>query len=124
MPRSRALLIHLILIIASAVTLYPILWVFKIALTPSQAFDSNPFPFPQVPQPAQARVGPNGPDPRIAGSAYPLLIGRKPPAKERQIGQAGSELLLGIPAGTIWPRASQARLERLQHGAAQRARRR
>lgn len=48
MSRSRALLIHLFLIVASAVTLYPILWVFKIALTPSQAFDSNPFPFPQV----------------------------------------------------------------------------
>lgn len=48
MSRSRALLIHLVLIVASAVTLYPILWVFKIALTPSQAFDSNPFPFPQV----------------------------------------------------------------------------
>ena len=47
MSRSRALLIHLFLIVASAVTLYPILWVFKIALTPSQAFDSNPFPFPQ-----------------------------------------------------------------------------
>ena len=48
MSRLRAVLIHAVLIIACAATLYPVLWVFKIALTPSQAFDSDPFPLPRV----------------------------------------------------------------------------
>ena len=48
-PRSKvwqALLPHLILIPATIVTLYPVLWVIKMALSPSQAFDASANPFP------------------------------------------------------------------------------
>jgi len=37
---------NLALVAACAVTLYPVLWVLKMALTPSQAFDLSPSPFP------------------------------------------------------------------------------
>jgi len=42
----KRLLPHLILVAASVVALYPVLWVLKMALTPSQAFDPSPMPFP------------------------------------------------------------------------------
>jgi arabinogalactan oligomer/maltooligosaccharide transport system permease protein len=34
---------------ASFATLYPVFWVFKMALTPSQGFDASPNPFPTDP---------------------------------------------------------------------------
>jgi len=37
---------NLALVVACAVTLYPVLWVIKMALTPSQAFDLSPNPIP------------------------------------------------------------------------------
>ena len=37
---------NLALVVACAVTLYPVLWVIKMALTPSQAFDLSPSPIP------------------------------------------------------------------------------
>jgi arabinogalactan oligomer/maltooligosaccharide transport system permease protein len=37
---------NLALVVACAVTLYPVLWVVKMALTPSQAFDLSASPFP------------------------------------------------------------------------------
>ena len=42
----KRLLPHLVLVIASAVALYPVLWVLKMALSPTQAFDSSPNPIP------------------------------------------------------------------------------
>ncbi len=42
----RRLVPHLVLVAASVVALYPVLWVLKMALTPSQAFDPSPSPFP------------------------------------------------------------------------------
>ncbi|MBI4511735.1 MAG: sugar ABC transporter permease [Deltaproteobacteria bacterium] len=42
----KRLLPHLILALASALVLYPVLWVAKMALTPSQAFDPSPNPLP------------------------------------------------------------------------------
>jgi arabinogalactan oligomer / maltooligosaccharide transport system permease protein len=42
----RKLVPHLILIAASLFALYPVLWVVKMALTPSQAFDPSPNPLP------------------------------------------------------------------------------
>jgi len=38
----RQLLVHALLIVVSLATLYPVLWVLKMALTPSQAFSTNP----------------------------------------------------------------------------------
>jgi arabinogalactan oligomer/maltooligosaccharide transport system permease protein len=37
---------HLVLVLASACALYPVLWVLKMALSPSQAFDPSPNPLP------------------------------------------------------------------------------
>jgi len=37
---------HAALLIAALATLYPVLWVLKMALTPSQGFDLNPIPIP------------------------------------------------------------------------------
>jgi len=42
----HALLPHLILVPATVFALYPLLWVIKMALSPSQAFDASPNPFP------------------------------------------------------------------------------
>lgn len=42
----RAFLPHLVLIPATVITLYPVLWVLKMALSPSQAFDGSPNPIP------------------------------------------------------------------------------
>ncbi|HNZ02997.1 MAG TPA: sugar ABC transporter permease [Myxococcota bacterium] len=39
---------NLALVAVCAVTLYPVLWVLKMALTPSQAFDMSPIPFPST----------------------------------------------------------------------------
>ncbi|MCK6503688.1 sugar ABC transporter permease [Myxococcota bacterium] len=44
----RQLLVHAGLILASLVTLYPVLWVLKMALTPSQAFSMDPSPIPDA----------------------------------------------------------------------------
>jgi len=38
----RQLLVHALLIVVSLATLYPVLWVLKMALTPSKAFSTNP----------------------------------------------------------------------------------
>ncbi|MAA78016.1 MAG: ABC transporter [Deltaproteobacteria bacterium] len=43
---GRHVLYQVILFCTSLVVLYPILWVVKIALTPSQAFSMDPWPFP------------------------------------------------------------------------------
>ena len=40
---------HLVLVAATIIALYPVLWVLKMALTPSQAFDSSPSPIPHDP---------------------------------------------------------------------------
>ena len=42
----RQLLVHLVLVLASLATLYPVMWVLKMALSPSQAFDLDPSPIP------------------------------------------------------------------------------
>ncbi|HHW97955.1 MAG TPA: sugar ABC transporter permease [Oligoflexales bacterium] len=39
---------NLLMIAACAITLYPVLWVIKMALTPSQAFSLSPNPFPDT----------------------------------------------------------------------------
>ena len=44
---GRTLLVHLGLILATAVTLYPLLWVMKMALTPSQGFALSASPVPE-----------------------------------------------------------------------------
>ncbi len=44
----RQALYHLILVCTSLVVLYPVLWVLKMALTPSQAFSMDPWPFPSA----------------------------------------------------------------------------
>jgi arabinogalactan oligomer/maltooligosaccharide transport system permease protein len=41
-----AILVNLVVIIATALTLYPVLWVLKMALTPSQSFALSSSPFP------------------------------------------------------------------------------
>lgn len=43
---GRQLATHALLISVSLAVLYPVLWVLKMALTPSQAFSLDPFPFP------------------------------------------------------------------------------
>ena len=43
---GRLLLTHALLLMTSVVVLYPVLWVLKMALTPSQAFSLDPWPFP------------------------------------------------------------------------------
>ena len=42
----RTLLLHLILLLATVVTMYPVLWVLKMALSPSQSFALTPTPWP------------------------------------------------------------------------------
>jgi arabinogalactan oligomer/maltooligosaccharide transport system permease protein len=42
----RLIAIHAALLSISIVVLYPVLWVLKMALTPSQAFSMDPWPFP------------------------------------------------------------------------------
>ena len=42
----RTLLLHLILLVATVVTMYPVLWVLKMALSPSQSFALTPTPWP------------------------------------------------------------------------------
>ncbi|HZS36464.1 MAG TPA: sugar ABC transporter permease [Polyangia bacterium] len=44
--KARALLTHAALMIATVVTLYPVLWVLKMALSPSQGFSLSPSPLP------------------------------------------------------------------------------
>ncbi|MCS6911803.1 MAG: sugar ABC transporter permease [Myxococcales bacterium] len=43
----RRLATHLVLVVATAVTLYPVLWVVKMALTPAQGFALSPSPLPE-----------------------------------------------------------------------------
>jgi len=42
----RAIAVNLILVIATAITLYPVLWVLRMALSPSQTFALTPSPLP------------------------------------------------------------------------------
>ncbi len=44
----RVAMAHALLIVACAAVLYPVLWVLKMALTPSQAFSMDPSPFPST----------------------------------------------------------------------------
>ncbi len=44
----QALIVNIILIAACIVTLYPVLWVIKMALTPAQGFLLSLNPFPEV----------------------------------------------------------------------------
>ena len=44
----KLILIHVILVLATIVTVYPVLWVFKLAVTPSQAFAAGASPFPDL----------------------------------------------------------------------------
>ena len=37
---------HLVLVVTTLAVLYPVLWVLKMALTPSQAFSMDPMPSP------------------------------------------------------------------------------
>lgn len=46
MKGGRLALVHAALVVACAVTLYPILWVIKMALSPSQGFSLSPSPLP------------------------------------------------------------------------------
>lgn len=46
---ASAVLPHVALVVASVVAIYPVLWVLKMALSPGQAFDSSPNPFPADP---------------------------------------------------------------------------
>jgi arabinogalactan oligomer/maltooligosaccharide transport system permease protein len=45
---ARAAAVHVALILATLATLYPILWVIKMALSPSQGFSLSPNPFPNT----------------------------------------------------------------------------
>lgn len=48
MPRTlRLVLTHLLLVCITAATLYPVMWVLKMALSPSQAFSLSVSPWPQ-----------------------------------------------------------------------------
>lgn len=42
----KSVLAHLILVVVAVVSIYPVLWVVKMALTPGQAFSMDPSPFP------------------------------------------------------------------------------
>lgn len=42
----RQLLVHAVLVLISLATLYPVMWVLKMALMPSQAFSMDPSPIP------------------------------------------------------------------------------
>jgi arabinogalactan oligomer/maltooligosaccharide transport system permease protein len=46
MKLARTFAVHVTLIIAVVVTLYPVLWVLKMALSPSQGFSLSPSPLP------------------------------------------------------------------------------
>lgn len=46
MKSLRQALIHICLLLATAVTLYPVLWVLKMALSPTQGFALTPTPWP------------------------------------------------------------------------------
>ncbi|MDB4967955.1 MAG: putative sugar transporter permease [Myxococcales bacterium] len=46
MKTLRIAAVHAILVLASAATLYPVLWVVKMALSPSQGFAMSPSPLP------------------------------------------------------------------------------
>ena len=48
MKALRTAAIHVALIISCAVTLYPILWVIKMALSPTQGFSLSPSPLPRA----------------------------------------------------------------------------
>lgn len=39
---------HMLLVPVSVIAIYPVLWVLKMALTPGQSFDGDPWPFPPV----------------------------------------------------------------------------
>jgi arabinogalactan oligomer/maltooligosaccharide transport system permease protein len=43
----RRFFIHALLMLATVATLYPVLWVLKMALSPSQGFSLSPSPFPE-----------------------------------------------------------------------------
>jgi arabinogalactan oligomer/maltooligosaccharide transport system permease protein len=45
---ARAAAVHVALLLATVVTLYPILWVIKMALSPSQGFSLSPSPLPNT----------------------------------------------------------------------------
>lgn len=42
----KSVLAHLVLVVVAVVSIYPVLWVVKMALTPGQAFSMDPSPFP------------------------------------------------------------------------------
>jgi len=44
----RLILTHAALLFVSLIALYPVLWVLKMALTPSQAFSMDPWPIPET----------------------------------------------------------------------------
>src|SRR5262249_27041020 len=46
--RGGALLLHALLLCATAATLYPVLWVLKMALSPAQGFALSPSPLPEA----------------------------------------------------------------------------
>ena len=43
----KVALAHVAIVLITVITLYPVLWVVKMALTPSQAFASGLWPFPE-----------------------------------------------------------------------------
>lgn len=47
--RIRGLITHAILALATIVTLYPVVWVVKMAITPSQGFSTSASPWPEHP---------------------------------------------------------------------------
>ncbi len=49
MSRIERALTHLVLIAATAATLYPVVWVVKMAITPSQGFSTSSTPWPEHP---------------------------------------------------------------------------
>jgi len=48
MKRLESLLAHLGLMLASAIALYPVLWVLKMALSPGRSFAASPSPIPEA----------------------------------------------------------------------------
>lgn len=46
MKTLRTMVVHAVLILATVATLYPVLWVVKMALSPSQGFSLSPSPLP------------------------------------------------------------------------------
>jgi arabinogalactan oligomer/maltooligosaccharide transport system permease protein len=47
-PLWRVLLVHAALVAITIATLYPVLWVLKMALTPGQSFSMDPWPIPST----------------------------------------------------------------------------